>query len=312
MKTLSLLLLSLPIFAYSPDYFPLQVGNEWVYRTEMAGNASFSSMRVTGKAEYNGREYAVVEGLGGRLGNFSALLRQDDNGVLWIRGADGVDQVYAAFATPEGGEYGTAIDSCTSKARVASRAIAVETPTGKHEGALQVVYTPNCADAGVTGDWYLPWIGLVRRESTSFAGPRVMTLVYSRTGVTELSQPEASFGISVNQPVVRLERGVEPQIEARLRLRVTAEPVELRFPSGQRFDFSIQNERGESVYTWSATRLFAAVAGEEIVGSGERNWVESLPLSGLPAGKYTLEGWLAAEGGKRYAANIAFEIAAPR
>lgn len=93
---------------------------------------------------------------------------------------------------------------------------------------------------------------------------------------------------------------------------MTTNPVELNFPSAQRYDIAIYNEQGQAVYVSSATRLYAAVVGKEIVGPGERNWTESIPLSSLPAGRYTLEGWLTTTGQKRYAATVGFEIGEPR
>ena len=315
MRFVALLGLACSAFAYSPDYFPLQVGNQWIYRATFAGSTSQVNVSVTGTEDHAGKSYAVVEGLDeGRT-----LFRQDDSGTLWTLDAAGRENPWAVFSTPDGGEYATSINPCTTRARVKSRDAMVNTPAGNYPGALQIEYPAGgCADAGLTGDWFLPWIGLVRRESTTIAGPRILELLYSRTGgVTVLSQPEASFGVSLNTSSIQLVKGVTPQIEARLTLRVTATPVVLDFNSGQHFNFAIRNETGDTVYLWSLGKFFTSVVSKETVGPGERHWPITLNAADnggqlLAPGRYTLEGWLTTAGPKRYAATVGFEVLAPR
>lgn len=305
MRYLGLLLFSLSAFGYSPDYFPLQVGNQWVYRVTGLGQPSYVTVSVTRVEERQGERWASVEG----LAPAPVLLRHDDEGRLLSLNPQAAGSVWAEFARPEGAEYFSGIDACSSRAKIANRNATVSVPAGTYGGALQINYSGACADAGVTSEHYLPWIGLVRRESTSIAGPRVMELIYSRTGgVTTLSQPETSFALSLGAATV--PRGTA-NLEARLTMRATAAPVTLDFTSSQRFDFSIRNDRGDTVYTWSATRLFLAVVGQEVI-SGERNWIDALPVSTLPEGRYSVEGWLTTSTGKRYQASVGFEVVAPR
>lgn len=57
-----------------------------------------------------------------------------------------------------------------------------------------------------------------------------------------------------------------------LRLHVTnvsAAPVALEFPSGQRFDFQVTTEAGETVWTWSADRSFMQALGTAVLAPGE-------------------------------------------
>jgi Intracellular proteinase inhibitor len=307
-RTLLLGFVTLSAFAYSPDYFPLQVGNQWVYRGTLGGNASLLTVSVTATEEHNGQQYAVVTG----WNESPMLVRQDDAGTLFALGANGAERVLAMFPTAEGAGYAVGIDSCTTQARVESRNATVNVPAGSYPGALLVRYSGSCADAGRTSETFLPWIGLVRREFTTFAGPQVYELVYSRTGgVTILNAPETAVSLSITRNATVPLRGFQPPIEARLTLRATGAPLELNFPSSQRVDFAIRNEQGETVYFWSATRLFAAVIGKETVGPGERNWAEVIPAN-LAPGKYTLEGWLTTTPAKRYMATVGFEIVALR
>jgi hypothetical protein len=90
-------------------------------------------------------------------------------------------------------------------------------------------------------------------------------------------------------------------------------PVSLTFPSTQLFDLSIRNAQGESVYTWSANKLFAAVVTE--VELGRRVFEEAIPLAQgsepLRPGMYILEAWLVKPEGKAFSGSVAFEMTEP-
>jgi len=49
----------------------------------------------------------------------------------------------------------------------------------------------------------------------------------------------------------------------------TASAVELEFTSGQRYDFQVARQDGETVWTWSATRSFIQSLGTATLGAGE-------------------------------------------
>lgn len=302
-----------PLAAADADYFPLQVGNQWIYQTSTRFfNGPANVVSIPGKKAFGNNSYFIVEGL-----NFETMyLRSDDAGVLYAYDANtGGEQQYAAFATPVGGSYRTAVDPCNSTANVVSRSAKVTTPVGSFDNAMQVDYpAANCADAGIGTDYFVPYIGLVKREGITIAGPRAMELVYARVGgVTVLSIPELSFSMSIDRAVYDVN-GI-PVLNARLTLRNTlAQPIELTFPSGQRFDLVIRNAAGVQVGTWSANKTFIAAVGTERIGPGERNWTGQFPLQDgqnkrLPAGKYTVEGFLTVQGDPSpYAARVAFEI----
>ena len=171
------------------------------------------------------------------------------------------------------------------------------TPVGEFTGVFQVEYpAANCADAGLAADYYGPYVGLVRRDAITIAGPRAMELVYARVGgVTVLSSPEISFSMSLDKAVY--EGSGTPLMNVRMTLRSTLpQPVELAFPSSQRFDFIIRDALGTAVYTWSADKQFALLFGTERFGPGERNYTLQVPLQNgqnqpLAAGKYIAEGY---------------------
>lgn len=79
----------------------------------------------------------------------------------------------------------------------------------------------------------------------------------------------------------------------RLTLHVTnttPEPVELEFPSSQRYDFAISRLDGESVWHWSAARSFAQVLGTETLpGGGSVRYEAEWPSEGR-SGEYVATG----------------------
>jgi hypothetical protein len=190
----------------------------------------------------------------------------------------------------------------------------VNVPVGDVENALVVNYpVANCADAGLSTDAFIPYVGLIERESITIAGPRYLRLVYARLGgVTVLSEPEVAFRLALDKQRYGGEN--TPVLTARLTLRSTqSEPVELTFSSGQRFDLVIKDESGREHFRWSDGRSFTQAIESERFGPGERNWVVEVPLASrggerLPPGKYTAEAFLATISPRAFAASVGFEI----
>ncbi len=78
-----------------------------------------------------------------------------------------------------------------------------------------------------------------------------------------------------------------------LRLHVTnvsAEPVELEFTSGQRYDFQVTTEAGEILWTWSADKSFMQALGTETLAPGASlTFSEAWPTNGQ-RGRYIAIG----------------------
>jgi hypothetical protein len=288
------------LHAAVPEYFPLQVGNSWAYRVTQGRMSRPGTINVEALQTFEGRDYFRV--------NFfeqQVFVRTSDNGsLLKYEPATKQESVWLPFGTPEGQTVPTDMDPCSRSATVASAAAKVKTVLGEFGNALHIKYTPNCADAGIIEQYFLPYVGMILHETTSIAGPVRHELVYSRTGLTNIVAETNAFTLATDKPVYKA--GENTQMLARVALRVT-EPITLTFPSGQNSDLRITNEKGESVYTWSADKLFIQVFREETIGAGERNWVMEVPLGNLPPGKYSAEGWLTTQP-RRYSAVVSFEV----
>jgi hypothetical protein len=282
------LLLPVAALAAQPDYFPLQTGNQWTYRVA-AQDRSFT-LEVTGTQTHAGQTYYTVEGF--RSG--TAWLRMAEDGTLYAwDAAKNAEAVWVKFGAADGVAFDTAIDSCVKSGTIVSHAAKLTVPTGQFDTALEVGYTPGaCADAGLTSEFYLPYVGLMQHTETSIAGPVVYDLVYARLnyGLTVVTAGEQSFTVALDNSVYT---AAQPAA-ARLTLRNTQpQPLALAFPSGQRFDVVVRNSGGQSVYQWSATRFFVAQY-TTLSLNGEKTWAVTFPVPDTP-GQYTAEVSLATQ-----------------
>ncbi len=286
--------LLLAALASAQGYFPLAVGNQWIYRT---GKATIVT-GIEGTEKTGDREYFIYQGISGQRNR----LRYNDRSQLVALLNDGTEGLWADFNADR---YDSKIEQCTGPATVVARDWAVDLGKQTLGGGIAVRYSPSlCADAGITRDVFIHGIGLAEREITTIIGPRLYRLTYARVGgLAVFGQGEHAFRFSLDR--INYPRNAE--FEARLTLEnTTSQPLLLRFNSGQSFDLRIKNDRGENVYTWSANRLFPAVMREEAV-SGEKNWTTSDRLA-LEPGQYTMEAVLTTLDRPLYSASVPLTI----
>lgn len=299
------------------DHFPLGSGNQWVYRSEGAGFTTVFTVEVKQSQSFNGKDYFEVEGFPEQN---RVWLRNDGAGKVWMWDVEArAESIWIDFAAQPPSVFKPGSDPCASSAAVETREGEYKGPVGEFKNALVVRYAPgSCADAGLERDVFLPWIGLVRRTSQSFIGPRNYDLIYARLGATVVTGGESGFSLTLDRAVytANLMPPVDPRRSvptAVLRLTVRnsgGEPLELSFNSSQRFNIVIYDSAGKVVYNWMAARLFMPVTGKESI-LGEKNWTEAIPLAmgdiPLPAGRYVAVAELMAEG-KPFSATVTFEI----
>jgi hypothetical protein len=63
--------------------------------------------------------------------------------------------------------------------------------------------------------------------------------------------------------------------------------VELTFPSGQEYDFAVQDSVGREVYRWGKGRMFTQSLQNKVIGGGETMRFEEHAPASLPRGSYT-------------------------
>jgi len=296
--------------AQTGDYFPLEIGNTWLYRavtisgsTPPRLNFTYQTVRVTGAEKIGDRPYFQVSYFGRDL-----LLREDTStGDLFAYDrAAGTETLWVSTGLPVGSTFSSSVDPCSGQAQIASRDGLVLVGLEDLPNVVQVKFQTTCADAGVTNQYYAPGVGLIRQEQTTFAGPLAYRLMYYRAGARQSVTGEVAFTVAVDSPSY-FSGGV---LGARLTLRNGAsDPITLHFPSSQSFDLKILNEKGEGVYTWSADKSFAAVLHDEKLGPGELAYGATIPLDGLAPGRYTMQAFLTTDP-ILYTGQVAFDVVA--
>jgi hypothetical protein len=291
-----------------PDFFPLAVGNEWVY-SDGARTFTVQVLRETREANFTGYfevsgyfldDTAKVSKL--RRGPLGQILEYNPGGddFLWYRLGN-----YRGTWRMETGEY----VPCISGSRISVGAVGakVDVPAGIFERTLRLDFAAPCIDGGMASEHFADGVGLVQRVLNTIAGPRTVRLVAAHVGSTKL--PAASYGleISLDRPVYYnnlMPPILNPWPTARARLVVRNEtgfPVEFVFPTAQRFDFIVRDALGKEMLRWSDGRAFAQVGGRETLIQGSRVFATEIVLKSregktLPAGFYSLTGYLTTQG----------------
>src|SRR4030095_4145252 len=122
--------------AQTPDYFPLQTGNSWIYRSLDGNRRDVQSVEVGDTSAFDGNTYFRLTFFGREV---------------WVRkGADANVYVYdpqtqreslfIPTAGSEGQTFDTALDPCTRKGKIESKKAKHQGPLGDFENVLQISY----------------------------------------------------------------------------------------------------------------------------------------------------------------------------
>ena len=306
-----------------PLFFPLEVGNEWVY-SDGAGRFTVQVLRET--IEANGLKYFEVSGY---LPNDPARerkLRRAFPDQIYEYNPQGEDFLWYQFGSFDASWRFSSGDEipCITGSSVAIGAVdaKVDVPAGIFSRALRLDFASRCADAGIANEYYAGGIGLVQRVLNTIAGPRTVRLIAAHLRGSEFPT-SYGVGISLDRPLYHnnlMPPVVDPSPTARVRLTVrndTEWPVQFTFPTSQRFDFIVQDSQGKELIRWSDGRAFLEVVGEETLLKESRSYSADLVLGAqdgrlLPAGFYRITGYLTTQGSGLNSMNIAatagFEI----
>jgi hypothetical protein len=295
---LSLAAASLP----AADFFPLETGNEWVYRESGAG-AQFQ-IRVGAPALIGGQVYYTVHGYGVE----PLLVRRGADGALYARDEERDGEVLlTSFRGEQGDWFRAPYRTCEQEGQAQERPANYQGPAGRFASTLRVRYrTLGCADAGVEEELYAENLGMLTRVVSTFAGPRTAHLIYARVGkFTLIADDGVTFDLALS-PVA----GPDPKLRATMRLAVRGStPHQLVFPSSQEYEITLKNADGLVLWRWSDGRVFTPAVRTVELGPGTRLINEDAPLPVQP-GIYTVEAWITAgESRRELAASARFEVA---
>ncbi|MCX6609545.1 MAG: BsuPI-related putative proteinase inhibitor [Acidobacteria bacterium] len=282
------------LLAQVPDYFPLVPGSTWVYRS--LNGASPLSLRIGEQKEISGQSYHRLEG----YANSPVLIRQSSNGNFYQW--DELKKAEVPFLLFDTSEFPSGASDCQQKGRAEEKPFNYKGPLGSSDTAKLIRYSGGiCADTGLRQEVFVPYLGMVQRSETSFIGERTLDLVYAQIGgITYIKEANIGFSLSLTP--------LRNQIAAKIVLTNTTDrELLLQFNSGQTYNFVIRNDRNETVYFWSADKLFPAVQRQLSV-RGEEVWQENLPASGLSPGIYSVEASLVNSDGRKFSATASISL----
>ncbi len=183
----------------------------------------------------------------------------------------------------------------------------MDVPAGSFKRSVRLDFLAPCFDAGLSTEYFAGGVGLVQRVAETIAGPRTFRLVSAQIGSSRFPQSYYGIEISLDRPLYYnnlMPPVVNPWPTARAVLVVrnrTDLPIELIFPTSQRFDFIVRDARGQEVLRWSDGRAFLEVVGKDTLRNESRSYSADILLRSrdgklLSAGFYTLVGYLTTQG----------------
>jgi hypothetical protein len=297
------------------EYFPLQTGNQWLYRCSANCSAADTwTVAVVGTAPItapDGSPYYVVQGFGRdywvRLADGSRLVARNPK-------EDAKERLWYDFSAPEDEEYATSVHPCNVSARITSRNFKYSGPLGDFAG-LRIEYPASTCDLqGLVEEIFLPRIGLARRVDL-VPGSRTYDLIYARVGGRDIvPRKELAFSLTLDRAVYSIGfPNTSPVVTARMTLKnTTSDTLHLTFPVHP-YDLEIKNDKDEIIYRWSDGKVFPAVVTELDLSPGEQSYVITVPLETdfartWPPGTYTAEVRLNTTPPGLYLSRVSFEI----
>ncbi|MGD6856549.1 BsuPI-related putative proteinase inhibitor [Bacillus infantis] len=138
----------------------------------------------------------------------------------------------------------------------------------------------------------------------------VLTLVLAGCGTSaENNEPGKETENNTNRGGSGIIAGsVEPELHKQSSLNYmytiknqTEKEVEMKFPTSQRFDYSVKDKDGAEVFLFSSAAFFLQAEGEEVLKPAEElNYDINLSQLKLAPGTYTLEAWMTQQDGEDY------------
>jgi len=282
----SWLLVAAHAFGQVPDYFPLEAGNVWIFRTapRPAGRGEQNTtVEVTRAGSFKGVTYYLLSEY--RAGQF--WVRNDGAGrVFRYDESSGEDQLWYDFSRKESETYPTALPTCCGRVRVASTHASKQVALGDFEKAFHQLTYPGVFQIGITEENFLPYVGLVYRgENTGGPSSRTQDLIYAKiSGVTVLNASGLGFGVA------------RAKDHARIFLNNnTGAPLRVVFSSGQTYDMTLNDAEGKVLYRWSNGKAFTLALRPVDLAPGETSWLVAIPEV---AGAVTLTAELSTVGGR--------------
>src|ERR1041385_7478814 len=152
-------LLSGVLHAQTPNYFPLESGDTWLFRSVTINQqthsleSDFQSVRVRSKEKIGEQDYFNVSYFGRDV-----VLRsnQSTGEVVQYDRVSGVELPWLSLSLPVGATFPTTLTRCPTQAKVTSRDGQVAIPDGDPTDVVQIDFNPACPDTGASRQFYAP------------------------------------------------------------------------------------------------------------------------------------------------------------
>ncbi len=249
------------------SYFPLRVGDQWVYQRTSAAQHGEWRADVTGRVTAaNGRVYHTLAGYFGpvrlvRTNSRNAVMEFNPDGPsdnLWYLLGGPVGATWEIQLEPQPTASPAADCISGSKATIGSRSEVIRVPAGEFRDVVRVDYRSLCADAGLNSEWFAPGVGLVRREENSFVGPVVSELVSAEVGDISLPRLPYLTALTLDRPLYYNNLMPSPvpdpipTVRGSFVLRNrTSSPVDFLFGGCKSVSLKVVNEAGDVLLTAS-------------------------------------------------------------
>ena len=137
-------------WAAPSDFFPLQVGNQWILQSASA-NPKLLKIEVLRSRLFNNSRYFLVSG----YAPGQRWVRQADDGILFVLDETSGKETILARLTIGGTGYETPLSGCAQPAQPSAETAAYRGPNFELASSLVIKYQPGgCADIGITNEVY--------------------------------------------------------------------------------------------------------------------------------------------------------------
>ena len=248
------------------SYFPLHEGYRWVYtKSGPPGTTTWQASVVEAGGSLPRGGFHVLTGyfLGpprtvqsDARGRVTETDFNREKTYLWYQLGAPVGTTWELEWAPS--PLMTPIAGCIagSKLRIVSRDETVTVPAGEFHGVVHVEFRAPCVDAGITGEWFAPGVGLVRRIETTIAGPVTSDLTEADLGTLVLPLAPYATTLSlassryVNDLMPPVDLGALPVVRGSFTLtNWTDVPLEVTFSGCTSATITVENSAGETVLT---------------------------------------------------------------
>ena len=243
------------------SYFPLQVGNQWIYRVLEPGQEPTSHI-VSVTEQITGTDGLPLFTLVGYFGR-SQFVYSLRNGTVGESGpGDGPNYLWYLLKAPVGAHWILSLMDASppcingANVRVASRSDTVRVPAGEFRNVVRLEYSTPCMSAGIQAEWFAPGIGLIKRQEVNSAFT-VRTLELAAVNLGNPLPPRPAYGASLLldrplyvqnlMPSPSPELGIAVVDAAFLLSNLTGTPVESIFGGCRSATFAVVDSEGKEL-----------------------------------------------------------------